>query len=262
MRSLAIAHFLAKKPYRKFYLINQDYAFGHAAAEGFAGRVKRALPDAQIVGEDYHPLANQDFGPYISKILAAKPEVIFTGTWGPDLVNLINQARARGVKVPFLCYYLSSPTDGLKSVKEGAIGSWTCEAYMETVRTPANKDFLLRWSKKPKYVAVEKWPASNIGKAYNGMRFMMEAIKKAGTLDIPIIIKTWEGMKWKGITGPMTMRAEDHQALIPLCIAEIVPQTNEFYPVPYVGEPLILSPEKTTVPLKETGCHRKKGQFQ
>jgi branched-chain amino acid transport system substrate-binding protein len=261
MRSMAIANFLATKPFRKFYTINMDYAFGHDAAKGFIRRVKQAMPDAQIVGEEYHPIANKDFGPYITKILAAKPDVVFTGNWGVDLVNLIKQARDMGMKAPFICYYLNDPSQVLPVVLETAIGSWGCEAYMETVRTPANKAFLQAWSKKPKFVKVEKWPAINIGKAYNGMRFMMEAIKKAGTTDIPRVIKTWEGMRWESIIGPMIMRAEDHQVMMPLPVGEIVKATNEFYPFPYVGEAYMVPLEKSTVPLAETGCTRKAGQM-
>ena len=261
MRSLAIANFLATKPFRKFYTINIDSAAGHDAAEGFIRRVKQAMPDAQIVGEEYHPIANKDFGPYISKIIAAKPEVVFTLNWGVDLVNLIKQSRGLGMNAHFICYYLNDPSTVLPVVKETAIGSWACEAYMETIRTPANKDFLQRWSKKKKFVELQKWPAINIGKAYNGVKFMMEGIKKAGTLDIPTIIKTWEGMQWDSVIGPVMMRAEDHQILMPLPIAEVVKTTNEFYPFPYIGEPYMVPIEKTTVPLAETGCSRKRGQL-
>jgi branched-chain amino acid transport system substrate-binding protein len=261
MRSLAIANFLATKPLRKFYTINMDYAFGHDAAKGFIRRVKQAMPDAQIVGEEYHPIANKDFGPYISKIIAAKPDVVFTGNWGVDLVNLIKQARDLGMKAPFICYYLNDPSQVLNVVTDTAIGSWGCEAYMETIRTPANKAFLQAWSKKPKFMEVEKWPAINIGKAYNGAKFLMEAIKKAGTVDIPTVIKTFEGMKWESIIGPMVMRAEDHQVMMPLPVGEVVKATNEFYPFPYMGEPYLVPIEKTTVPLNETGCNRKKGEL-
>jgi ABC-type branched-subunit amino acid transport system substrate-binding protein len=132
---------------------------------------------------------------------------------------------------------------------------------VETVRTPANKDFLQRWSEKKKFVDLSKWPWGSMGKAYNGTKFLMEAIKRAGTLDIPTIIKTWEGMGWESITGPMVMRAEDHQVMIPLPVGEIVKTTDEFYPFPYVGEPYMVSMEKSTVPLAETGCTRKKGEL-
>jgi branched-chain amino acid transport system substrate-binding protein len=258
---LAIANFLATKPFRKFYTINMDYAFGHDAAKGFIRRVKQAMPDAQIVGEEYHPIVNKDFGPYISKIIVAKPEVVFTGNWGVNLVNLIKQSRNLGMKAPFICYYLNDPSQVLPVVKETAIGSWACGAYMETIRTPANKDFLRRWSKKKKFVEIEKWPAISIGQAYNGVKFMMEAIKKAGTLDIPTIIKTWEGMQWDSVIGPVMMRAEDHQIMMPLPVAEVIKTNNEFYPFPYMGEPYMVSIEKITVPLVETGCSRKKGEL-
>jgi branched-chain amino acid transport system substrate-binding protein len=258
MRSLAIANFLATKPFRKFYAINMDYAFGHDAAQGFIRRVKQVMPDAKIVGDDYHPIANKDFGPYISKIIAAKPDVVFTGNWGVDLVNLIKQSRDLGMKAPFICYYLNDPLVVMPVLKEAAIGSWACEAYTLTVPTAANKDFLRRWSEKKKFVDLSKWPFGSMGKAYNGTKFVLEAIKKAGKLDIPTIIKTWEGMRWEGITGPVVMRAEDHQVMLPIPVAEIV-KTSEFYPFPYVGKPDIVPLEKTTVPLAETGCTRKKG---
>jgi len=261
VRSMAIANFLATKPFRKFYTMNMDYAFGHDAAKGFIRRVKQLVPNAQIVGEDYHPIANKDFGPYITKMITAKPEVIFTGNWGVDLVNLIKQSRDMGMKAPFMCYYLNDPLVVMPVVKEAAIGSWFCEAYALSVRTPANKDLLQRWAAKKKFVELSKWPFGAMGKAYNGTKFLLEAIKKAGTLDIPTIIKTFEGMRWESVTGPMVMRAEDHQVMMSLPIAEMVKTTNEFYPFPYVGEPTILPMEKTTVPLAETGCTRKKGDL-
>ena len=261
-RSMTIANFLATKPYKKFAIINQDYAFGHEAAEGFKRRVKQFVPGAQIVAEEYHPLANKDFGPYISKIVSAKPDIIFTANWVVDLLNVIKTSREMGINVPFMCYYLFDVYGVLQGLGGNqAVGSWTFEGYFETVRTPANKDFLQRWMNKPKYVEFSKTPVGSMGRAYNGMMHFMEAVRKAKSFDVPTIIKTWEGMEWEGITGKMTMRPEDHQMLMPMFMAEIVPTTNEFYPIPYIGEPIRLPIEKTTVPLNETGCTRKRGEY-
>jgi hypothetical protein len=57
------------------------------------------------------------------------------------------------------------------------------------------------------------------------------------------------------------MRAEDHQIMMPLPVAEVIKTNNEFYPFPYMGEPYMVAIEKTTVPLAETGCSRKKGEL-
>jgi branched-chain amino acid transport system substrate-binding protein len=260
MSSLAMADFLATKPYRKFYLINQDYAMGHDVSKSFMAAVKRVLPDAQFVGQDFHPMATKDFGPYVSKILAAKPDLIFTANFMGDLINLMKQGKAMGLKAPLMTFYLNDP-NLLRSLGDEAIGSFVCESYMETVRTAANKDLLQRWNKKPKYRDFDKTPWCIIGKAYYGMKFFTEAVKKAGTLDVPTIIRTWEGMKWDSPIGPMAMRAEDHQASLPMFVSEFIPTNNEFYPFPYVGEVHTVPPEKTTIPLNETGCKRKKGEM-
>lgn len=260
-RSMAIAHFLAGKPFRKFALINQDYSFGHEAAEGFKRRVKQFIPDSQMVADEFHPLALKDFAPYVSKVAALKPDVIFTANWGGDLSNLIKQSRELGIKTPLMCYYLSEPTDVLQKIENGAIGSWTCDGCFETLRTPGVKDLVQRWRKNPAYTEFEKTPQAALSRTYNGMKFFFEAVKKGGSFDVDKIIHTWEGMRWEGITGQMIMRAEDHQVLLPIFVAEIVPTTNEFYPFPYVGEPFAVPLEKTTVPVSETGCMRKKGQL-
>ena len=54
--------------------------------------------------------------------------------------------------------------------------------------------------------------------------FWAEALKKARTDDVNAVIKAWEGLSYKGTGGTRTMRACDHQAQVPIWIAEIVPQ--------------------------------------
>ena len=73
-----LAQLMATKPYRKFYILCQDYAWGHDVSKAFKEQLKVYLPDAEIVGEDYHPLYTKDFGPYINKVIAANADAIFT----------------------------------------------------------------------------------------------------------------------------------------------------------------------------------------
>jgi len=61
--------------------MNQDYAFGHAVADDFKKVITKVIPDAKIVGEDYAPIGQKDFGPYISKYWPAarisfSPEIL------------------------------------------------------------------------------------------------------------------------------------------------------------------------------------------
>ncbi|RLB14032.1 MAG: hypothetical protein DRG82_14580, partial [Deltaproteobacteria bacterium] len=78
------AYYYSKQPENKFYILDQDYMFGHDLAEAFKAGLKKYKPDAQIVGEAYHPLFAYDYAPYLTKIKASGAQVIFSGDWPPD----------------------------------------------------------------------------------------------------------------------------------------------------------------------------------
>ncbi|MGC8809359.1 MAG: ABC transporter substrate-binding protein [bacterium] len=252
-RSRAYVEFFKTKPWRKFYLINMDYAFGHAVAEDFKRVAKSIMPDLKIVGEDYHPLATKDFGPYITKILASGAEIIYTGNWGTDIEVLMKQGAQMGVKARYATYFLDDHIQ-LPNVGEAAIGSFVMSTYLPTLDTPKNKAFLEKWHKKYKDTK-HPWPTSNIGYGYNGAMFLFEAIKKAKSFEAEAIIKTWEGMEYDSLVGKQIMRACDHQVLMNGPIGEIQAKSSLF-PFPFAGTPVMIPMEKVAVPPQETGNPR------
>lgn len=254
-RARAYAEFFKTKPWRKFYLMNQDYAFGHAVADDFKKVITKVIPDAKIVGEDYAPIGHKDFGPYISKILASGAEIIFTGNFGTDLINLIKQGAQMGVKLPvrFATYFLDGNIE-LSQTGEAAVGSFVNSTYLPTFNTPQNKAFLERWNKKFKDTA-HPWPTANLGYSYNGLMFLFAAIKKAGSFDPEAVIKAWEGMEYDGLGGKQIMRACDHQIMMPGPIGEIQAKSRIF-PFPFPDNPIMIPLDKVAVPISETGNPR------
>ncbi len=107
-RGLAYYYGQVRKKEKKFYILCQDYAFGHLFADGFKRGLKMYYPDAQIVGEDYHKLFLTDFAPYLTKMKSAQAEVIFTGDWDPDALNLAKQSRQMGINLPFANIWMTS----------------------------------------------------------------------------------------------------------------------------------------------------------
>jgi branched-chain amino acid transport system substrate-binding protein len=108
-RGLAYYYGQVRKKEKKFYILCQDYSFGHVLADGFKKGLKDYYPDAQIVGEDYHKLFLTDFAPYLEKIKASGAEVVFTGDWIPDAANLLKQSRQTGINIPFANIFLDEP---------------------------------------------------------------------------------------------------------------------------------------------------------
>ncbi len=108
-RGIAYYYAQIRKKEKKFYILCQDYMFGHSMAEGFKKGLKQYYPDAQIVGEDYHKLFLTDFAPYLEKIKGSGAEVVYTGDWVPDAANLLKQARQMGITLPFAHIFLDEP---------------------------------------------------------------------------------------------------------------------------------------------------------
>ena len=251
--SRAFVAYFKTQPWRKFYIINQDFIFGHAVADDFKTAMKREFPDSEIVGEDFHPMATKDFGPYISKIIASKADVVYTGDWGIDLEVLIKQASQMGLKAIFASNQLDEPSV-LANIGQAGVGSMAISMYLPTVETKENRAFRDKWHSKYKDSRLP-WPANPVGYCYDSVMFFAEAVKKAGSLDPEAIIKAWEGLEYNATCGRYLMRACDHQMLQPLFLSKIEAQ-SEFFSFPFNGKPVVIPREVAAVPPGETGNPR------
>ena len=92
----AALYLLAVKPdVKTIAIINPDYAFGRDAGLIFKETLKALKPDVEIMVELYPKLGSPSFNTEISRLVAAKPDVIFSNFWGADLENFVRQAAPR-----------------------------------------------------------------------------------------------------------------------------------------------------------------------
>ena len=269
MHSAELAVWFAKmapQKYTKYYLLNQDYNFGRAAADGFKKKFNKIKAASQtIVGEEYHPLQKvQDFAPYITKIMASGAEVLMTGDWGQDLRLLLQQGAALGWKVKVGNYFLDDP-DVMKNVNKAAVGQVTADAYLSTLDTPDNKAFIKAWrAKYPDAPVAYKYPTLTYARCVNAVMWVGDVIKRANGLDTDKMIKAWEGSHFKTVWGgEVEMRACDHQMLTQGYIAEVmepdkIPQDIRLFGTefPYLGKAVEIPKAELTVPPRETGNKR------
>ncbi len=99
MRMAALVEALAEdRSVRRIYLLNQDYSFGREVAENARRMIAGRLPNAQIVGDELHPVGRvRDFAPYVEKVKASGADTVVTGNWGNDLTLLVRAAREAGL---------------------------------------------------------------------------------------------------------------------------------------------------------------------
>lgn len=225
-RSRAYVEFFKTKPWRNFFLIHESSPVPLGLAEDFKRVLKERAPDFQIVGEDLHPLGARDFVPTLAKIMKSGAEVIVTDLWGTDLEGLILDGARMGIKARIATYFLDDPVR-LAQLGQAAVGHFVLSTYLPTAQNPQNHDFLARWHEKHRG-SRNHWPNAAIGEAYQGVKFLSAAIRKAQTFEAEAIIGAWEGMEYDSVGGRLIMRACDHQTLRSPFIGEVLTQSVLF----------------------------------
>jgi len=208
MKMEALTSFMAaKKEIKKVYLINQDYAFGHAVRKAALDCRTRMRPDIEIVGDELHPLAKiTDFSQYVAKIKASGADSVITGNWGSDLALLIKAAKGADLQANFYTYYAS--TTGVATAMGAAgidhvyfVGYWNLNADKPgSLGDRIYKEF------KEKY--KDDWYTMA---TYTVIRGLADAINKAGSTDPVKVAFAFEGLKYQSVNGEVEMRAADHQ---------------------------------------------------
>lgn len=216
----ALAQLMASTPYQKYYIICQDYSWGYDVAKAFKEQMKIYKPDAQFVGEDYHPIATKDFGPYITKVVKAEADAIFTGNWASDARLLVKQARQLGLKSPFPMVMIFGVDPYIENeLQDASVGIHWAYDYTVRVETPENAEFIKRYREvigKNEKDFMTWWPVWSTGTSAIGWMMTFAAVEKAGSLDPEKIIDAFEGMWYKSPVGWKHMRKCDHQIIGPM----------------------------------------------
>ena len=82
---------LAKRPYKKYWIAGEDYAYGHAIADAVWRYLKAAKPDVEKIGESWWKTGEPDLVPYLTAIEAAKPDAVIFCTGGSSMTNCLNK---------------------------------------------------------------------------------------------------------------------------------------------------------------------------
>ena len=214
-RAAAIA--LAKKPYVKYWIAGDDYEYGHAIADAVWNNLKKLKPSVRKVGETWWKVGEADFTPYITQILAAKPDFIIVATGGSGMVNFQKAAKATGLsqKVPFYQHTateLSVLAPQGANAPEGVYG--TANYFFYYPDTPENRAFVADFKK-----AYNRNPRIGALYGYMTAQFIAEGYKKAGKIDREKLVNALEGMTLNSPVGPLEIRKCDHQLLLPMYFA-------------------------------------------
>ena len=210
---------LARKGYKRVFLMAFDYAAGHQMMETFRGGYVAA--GGTIVGEEYPPLGEtKDFGPYLAKAKAANPDAIYVFFAGGPAIKFVKEYAAFGLKDNIKLAGAGWLTSALYVKKEGddAEGVLGILNYVPSIDTPENNAF------QEKFRAKHGRDGSEFGvAAYDTARLVVEALQATGghTDDKHALVTAMHKVQFKGPRGPFRIDPLTNNVIQNIYISEV-----------------------------------------
>lgn len=198
------------KSRKRVYIIAADYNYGQITAKWMQKFVKEN--GGETVSVDFFPLDVTNFGTTISKIQAAKPDLILSALVGGNHVAFYRQWTSAGMKsqVP-----IASTTFGLfnepatlnASESDGIIGAF---GYFEELATPASTAYVAALKAlSPGIPYISELACAT----YEGFHLWVDGVRKAGTTErMPVIEAMESGLTFDGPSGKVTIDHATHHA--------------------------------------------------
>jgi len=201
--------------------INDDYAWGRDSWEAFMRAILKLKPDVKVVDALWPKLYQGEYSAEITKLLAAKPDVIHSSLWGGHMDAFITQAAARGLFKESLVLLTTGETAllTLKEVPEG-VGLTGRGHVVYTVPDPAENPLTKKFieSYEARYGEHPIYPSFRGAQAVSAFIAAYEkAIKTAGRWPTKEeVIKALENLEFDSPGGRIKMAlGNGHQAIQP-----------------------------------------------
>lgn len=234
--------YLLEQGYKKFFLLGSDYVFPRTANMIINAQLE--AKGAEAVGEEYADMDQTDFAAIISKIEAAKPDVIINTLNGTGNVSFFKQMSEKNytskdyMTMSFSIAEEEVATIGADILK-GHMVSWN---YYQTTDTEKNKEFVKAYKDAYGENRVTSDPAEA---AYDAVYLWKAACEKADSFEPEDVIKAVESgeISFDAPEGTVTIQGDNHHLVKPVRIGQVGDDglINEIYatdpvaPDPYLS---------------------------
>jgi branched-chain amino acid transport system substrate-binding protein len=202
----------------KVYSINQNYSWGQDMEKAIVQNA--AAGGYQVVEKTLHDVNKiQDFAPYVSKIGSSGAETVITGNWSNDLLLMMKAAKAAGLKAHFATVFLDQPGN-ISNAGELAAGNYIAHLFNAEAAGSEGERFVADYTAK-----IGHAPVFVEAQSVFGLDMVADALKRTkpvnGMLEVNTFAKALETAKLKTPLGEVSMRAADHQALMPMVVSVV-----------------------------------------
>lgn len=201
---------------KKGYILAADYNYGQITSKWMQKFIREK--GGEDIAVEFFPLDVTNFAPTISRIQAAKPDVVWSALVGDAHMAFYRQFQSTIGKKNTL---LASTTYGLG--RENAIlspdeneGTIIATSFIDTLPTQAASEFVSRFKK---FSGQDDYVGEYGEYGYRGLMLWAEAVKKAGSVKPDDVIAVLDGVKFNGAGGLYTIDGQTNHTVMDVHIA-------------------------------------------
>jgi urea transport system substrate-binding protein len=209
-----------KKWGKRVYVVAADYNYGQITSQW----VKKYVLEngGEVSSIDFFPLDVTNFGPTISKIQAAKPDIVWSSLVGGAHISFYRQWAAAGMRmsIPMASTTFAVGNEHIVLSPDECNGMLVCYNYFQDLKNKTNEAFVAAFHKRfgADYPNITELAMAT----YQGFRLWAEAVKKAGSVDRIKVIEALEtGISIDAPSGKVTIDPPTHHCVLDVHIAEV-----------------------------------------
>ncbi len=195
-----------------------DYVWGRQEVEGFTGPFKKMRPEVKVLENFWPKLGEKDYTPYITAIIAKKPDLLYSVLYGLDWINFVKQAKPYGLFEKMLAFCFAEASGQIALGKEAPEGTWGfARAPAVSIDTPQMKSFVKAYKEM-----TGRYPGDTSITTYDSVYAFKYGAEKAKSIDGPAWVKAMKGASVPTLRGIIKFRECDNLSNSPEYIGPLV----------------------------------------
>jgi branched-chain amino acid transport system substrate-binding protein len=250
----ALLYLLRAKPdFKTLAVVNQDYAWGRDSWGIFKTAMDTLHPGVKVVAELFPKFGATDFSTEITRLLALRPDVVLSTSWGGDLDTLIRQSADRKLfeRSTFVLPLAESSLERVgKTLPAGQIiGARGDHWFLHP--SPKDPALLKRFTDayRARFNSYPIYPCHHMAQAVYAMKAGYEKALAAKSGAWPTdaeLAAAFRGLEFPSLTGAIKIR-EDGQGLENQLIGTTI--HSDSYPFPVMTDMVVFDAASITTPV-------------
>ncbi len=229
---VAAAYVRAHPQWKRIAVIGEDYGYGYQVTAAFkralasdrpgsaGGRSGQSQNAQQIVRVEYLPVGGSDYTPYIERLLAARPDAIYSTAITEDAVTLVEQGLPLGL---FAKTHVLGVMDyaTMAHMPEPPIGAqgYTIYPSASIYDTPFAHEL-------QSSLGASVANAGAAGDGFNQIEVIAQGIEQARSTDPTKVRDALGGATVQTVQGSVKVHRCDHQLAMPIAMGPVAGPTE------------------------------------